>query len=143
MLLLLLANMDMAGGDGTVTPPEVEVPRRQGVVGGGFSVNDLYYQFEEWKEKKRLERELAEAEARLQKIEQKVERAKEKSVKEHAPAGILASLASLEKQERKAEEKIYQLQVRIEGLDTKLQELAAAKLRDEDDDDFEVMMMSH
>jgi len=139
MLLLLLSNMGLAAGAGGAVP-DVEQPRRQGVAGGGFNVNELYYQFEEWKEKKRLERELAEQEALLKRIEAKKERVETKAVQEHPPAGALSTLRKLEVQERKVEARIETLQLKIDNLETVLQNLASRAAVD-DDDDFETMMM--
>lgn len=139
MLLLLLSNLGLAAS-GSSAPPDVEVPRREGVAGGGFNVNELYYQFEEWKEKKRLERELEEQEALLKRIEAKKERVEEKAVREHPPAGILSTLHKLEVQERKVEARIEALQLKIDNLETVLQNLAASAAVD-DEDDFEMMMM--
>lgn len=139
MLLLLLSNMGLAAGAGAAVP-DVEQPRRTAVAGGGFNVNELYYQFEEWKEKKRLERELEEQEALLKRIEAKKERVEEKAVAEHPSAGILSTLRKLETQERKVEKRIEALQLKIDNLETVLQNLASQAAVD-DDDDLEFMMM--
>ena len=138
MLLCLLANLGFAGGGGSV--PEVELPRRQ-QEGGGFSISNLYEQFEEWKKKKALERELEEQRQALERIEKKLDRVQEKAVGEHPPAGILATLRSLQVQERKVEARIETLQLNIDNLESVLLALAAQKVKDDDDDDFEAMML--
>ena len=140
MLLALISGLGMGGGDGAVLP-ETELPRRQGVAGGGFSVSDLYEKFSEWKKKKRLEQELKAALQKLQQIEKQKAVAEDKAVSEHPPAGILANLHYLEVQEKRVEKRIEVLQVKIENLEMVLQSLVAQKLRDDDDDDFEDMMM--
>ena len=138
MLLCLLANLGFAGGGGSV--PEEELPRRQ-QEGGGFSISNLYEQFAEWKKKKALERELEEQRQTLARIEKKLDRVQEKAVGEHPSAGILATLHSLQVQERKVEVRIETLQLNIDNLESVLFALAAQKIKDDDDDDFEEMMM--
>jgi len=138
MLLCLLANLGYAGGDGSVT--EVELPRREAVPGGGFSVSNLRDKWEAWRKKKQLEEQLAREQAKLRKIEKSLDKVEAKAEVINPPAGILSSLYTLQAEERKVEAKIQSLQLKIEDVDFAIQILASRSDVD-DDDDMEALML--
>jgi hypothetical protein len=113
----------------------------QAPAGGGWDVSSLYYEFEEWKEKRRLEKELEKQLQALRAVEKKKAVIQVKAVQETPPKGILANLHLLEAKEEKIERRIETIQFRIEELEVILQGLVAKKIMDDDEDDIEAMFL--